>query len=137
MERKMPTYFTDNSHVHTRALQIYQVLVGLAWNRQTISYGALSTNQMGGYGSGGILDRPLGCIMGWCYENGLPPLTVLVVNDETGVPGQGLMTVPDGKWPVAQQRVFAFNWFAIMPPSLLELREAGQRAEIGNPRRST
>jgi hypothetical protein len=56
----------------------------------------------------------------------------LVVNDETGVPGVGLTTVPDGDdWPAAQQRVIAFNWFSIMPPSLDELREAGQRAHDG------
>jgi hypothetical protein len=127
----MMKQFADDSHLHTRALQIYQVLVGLAWNRQTVTYGALSREQMDGYGSGGILNRPLGCIMGWCYERGLAPLTVLVVNDDTGVPGTGLITVPDGDWPAAQQRVFAFNWFSIMPPSLSELRECGLRADAG------
>jgi hypothetical protein len=56
---------------------------------------------------------------------------VLVVNDETGVPGVGLITVPDGDWPRAQKRVYDFNWFSVMPPSLEELRTAGQRAEAG------
>jgi hypothetical protein len=123
--------FEDNSHVHTRALQIYQVLIGLAWNRQTITYGALARDQMGGYGAGGALNRPLACIMGWCYENRLELLTVLVVNEETGVPAPGLKTVADGDWPATQQRVFAFNWFSIMPPQLSELREAGERADAG------
>lgn len=118
----------DDSRIETRALQIYSVLVGLAWNRQTITYGALSRNQMGRFGDGGILANPLGCIMGWCFESGLKPLTVLVVNDQTGEPGYGLMTVPDNDWASAQQRVFAFNWFSIFPPSLSELKEAGQRA---------
>jgi hypothetical protein len=124
----MVVYFAQNSHVPTRALQIYQVLVGSAWNRQTITYGDLSHNQMGGFGSGGILDRPLGCIMGWCYENGLEPLTVLVVRDDTGLPGVGLNVAPANTWPAAQQRVFRFNWFSIMPPSVIELGEAGDRA---------
>jgi hypothetical protein len=118
----------DRSHIPERALQAYSVLVGLAWNRQTVTYGDLSHHQMGNYGTGGILDRPLGCIMGWCFEGRLEPLTVLVVRDDTGVPGIGLTTVADGNWPAAQQRVFAFNWFSILPPTLDELREAGERA---------
>lgn len=126
----MISFFVEDSHYYTRALQIYQVLIGLAWNRQTVTYGSLSTEQMEGYGGGGILNWPLGYIMGWCYENGLEPLTVLVVNDETGVPGVGLITVPDGNWAAAQQRVFKFRrWFSIMPPSIDALRECGERAQ--------
>jgi hypothetical protein len=120
--------FDDNSHIATRALQIYQVLVGLAWNRQTITYGDLSKEQMGGYGTGGILAGPLNCIMAWCQENGLEPLTVLVVTDATGVPGDGLTTVPLRDWPAAQQRVFNFNWFSLMPPSISELEDASRRS---------
>jgi hypothetical protein len=119
----------DRSHIPERALQAYSVLVGLAWNRQTVTYGDLSRHQMLNYGTGGILDRPLGCIMGWCFEGGLEPLTVLVVRDDTGVPGIGLTTVADGNWPAAQQRVFAFNWFSILPPTLDELREAGEEPQ--------
>jgi hypothetical protein len=124
----MVVRFEENSRIPTRALQIYQVLVGLAWNRQTITYGALSRHQMEGYGTGGILAGPLSCIMTWCRENGLEPLTVLVVNDATGVPGEGLTTVPLRDWPAAQQKVFDFNWFSIMPPSLPELEEAYRRS---------
>jgi hypothetical protein len=120
----MVTQFDQNSHVHTRAFQIYMVLIGLAWNRQTITYGNLSTNQMEGFGTGGILDRPLNCIMRWCDSNNLPPLTVLVVNDETGEPGHGLSTVPGNKWPAAQQRVFGVNWFSFQPPTPSQLKAA-------------
>jgi hypothetical protein len=109
--------------VSTRALQIYQVLIGLAWNRQTVTYGSLSREQMEGFGGGGILNRPLERIMRWCEANHLEPLTVLVVGDDTGVPGHGLTTVANNDWPAAQQRVFKFNWYSIMPPTLEELNE--------------
>lgn len=35
------------------------------------------------------LDRPLGCISDACKENGLPLLSVMVVNKETLMPGPG------------------------------------------------
>jgi hypothetical protein len=124
----MPQRFSDDSRIGTRALQAYLVLIGLAWNRQTITYGQLSQNQMQ-YGQGGILASPLGCIMGWCYENGLPPLTALVVNDQTGLPGEGLYTASD--YPATQQRVFGFNWYSLFPPSPDELAAAGERAGAG------
>jgi len=122
----MAKYFAHDSRIGTRGFQAYLVLIGLAWNRQTITYGRLSQNQMKEYGHGGILASPLNCIMAWCYENGLPPLTVLVVNEETGLPGDGLYTASD--YPAAQQRVFAFNWYSIFPPSPDELVAAGERA---------
>jgi hypothetical protein len=123
-------YFKDDSHRKTRALQAYLVLIGLAWNRQTITYGQLSQLQME-YGKGGVLAPILGCIMGWCYENGLPPLTALVVNEETGIPGEGLDVERPGDLPGAQQRVFGFNWFALFPPDQEELEAAGKRAKEG------
>lgn len=124
----MLSRFTDNSTAATRALQAYLVLIGLAWNRQIITYSLLSKEQME-YGDGGILAFPLGCIMGWCHENGLPPLAVLVVNKETGIPGEGLGTVEDKNYPAAQQRVFDFNWFQHFAPTVEELAAAGQRAQ--------
>jgi hypothetical protein len=123
--------FSDRSHVNTRALQAYLVLIGLAWNRQTITYGQLSQDQLE-FGHGGILASPLGCIMGWCYENGLPPLTALVVNNDSGLPGEGLIVEPQAELPAAQQRVFEFNWYSIFPPDIRELENAEQRAAAGN-----
>jgi hypothetical protein len=123
----MVEWFKIDSRVPTRALQAYLVLIGCAWNNQLITYGKLSQNQME-YGDGGILDRPLGCIMGWCFEQGLPPLTVLVVNKDHGLPGAGLGTVKGGNFPAAMQQVFKFNWFSILPPELEMLEAAGNRA---------
>lgn len=122
----MPNLFVDDSTVPTRAFQAYLVLIGLAWHRQTVTYGQLSQDYME-YGTGGILAAPLGCIMGWCYEQGLPPLTAIVVNDMTGIPGGGLVTVEGDDFPASQQSVFAKNWFKFSPPTIQELSEAGER----------
>jgi hypothetical protein len=127
----MPKRFEQGCRIPERALQAYLVLIGLAWNRQTITYGEISEYQME-FGHGGILSGPLGCIMGWCHEQGLPALTVLVVNDKTGIPGDGLVTVEGENFPAAQQKVFQCNWFSLFPPSISELEEAGKRALDGN-----
>jgi hypothetical protein len=121
----MPTLFRDVSHHPQRALQIYLVLIGLAYNRQNVTYRHLSVNQLK-YGDGGILAGPLDRIMRWCDQNRLPPLTALVVAEETGAPGDGLITVTDGNWPMAFKTVFDFDWFSIMPPTIEELESVGR-----------
>ena len=123
----MASRFAEDSRVPTRALQAYLVLIGAAWNHQILTYGGLSQSQMK-YGDGGIISPVLGCIMGWCYEQGLPPLTVLVVNAENGEPGGGLTTVAD--FPSAVQSVFRQNRFDLVPPTISELEEAGRRAKL-------
>lgn len=52
--------------------------------------------------------------MWFCQEKQLPPLTVLVVNQETGLPGEGLSTL--GEVNRDRESVFNFNWFSIEPP---------------------
>ena len=79
-----------------------------------------------GYKGAGVLDRQLGLIMVWCRDNHLPPLTVLVVNSETGVPGVGLEWIQDIH--ADRERVFAFDWYDVVPPTLAEFEA------IGNPR---
>jgi hypothetical protein len=115
--------FADDSHHETRALQAWQILIGRAANRQTITYGQLS-EQMEGYGGkrGAILSHPLGRIMRWCQANNLPALTTLVVDRITGLPKSGLTTVADDDFPAECERVFKRKWFSIFPPTLDELK---------------
>ncbi len=60
--------------------------------------------------------------MYWCDENGLPPLTVLVVNKKTGLPGTGLILSTDLN--ADREAVFQFNWYSIVPPTSAELPES-------------
>ena len=75
---KMTTY--------ERALQIYQVLIALAHLRQTITYQLLGKTI--GFPAR-ALARPLGHLAHYCQKNGLPPITVLVVQKNSGKPGPG------------------------------------------------
>jgi hypothetical protein len=98
--------FGDDTHYNTRALQAYQILIGLAANRQTLTYGLLSERMSYAGGRGEILAHPLGCIMRRCKANDLPALTSLVVDRKTGLPASGLDTVAGDEFPAEQQRIF-------------------------------
>lgn len=92
-------------------MQIWQILIGAAHNRQTLTYGQVAERlELAG---AGILSPFLGCIMKYCDEHKLPPLTCLVVNQETGVPGDGLTTIEN--LPQDRERVYRENWFAKYP----------------------
>lgn len=112
--------YSDNPTTRTRAVQIYQILVGAAHRREIMTYQILAERI--GYKGAGVLDRQLGHLMYWCSENGLPPLTVLVVNKTTGLPGVGLVEALDLNSD--RERVFNYDWYAIVPPTAGELPDS-------------
>jgi hypothetical protein len=119
-----PRYFDDieeKKRPH-RALQIYQILIGTAANRQIITYGMLA--EILGYEGAGVFAGTLDHIARWCTQRGLPSLTVLVVNQETGVPGEGIPVYSDIH--AEREKVFRFKWYRILPPTADELEAASQ-----------
>ncbi|WP_417559750.1 hypothetical protein [Marinomonas sp.] len=89
----MVKYFSKDVSLENRALQIWQILIGFAFERKITTY--LEVADILGYKGAGTLDRQLGHILHFCNENGLAPLTVLVVNSETGLPGSGFVIEGD------------------------------------------
>lgn len=71
----MVKLFNDNSTHTTRALQIWQILIAKASNRQTLTYGMLA--QLLGFKGAGVLAPILGHIMFYCQQNSLPLLEEL------------------------------------------------------------
>lgn len=94
-----------------RAMQVWQILVGAAHNRQTLTYGQVAAYLE--FEGAGVLAQILGYIMRHCEAKGLPPLTCLVVNQTTGLPGAGLTTVEN--LPADREAVYNKNWFALRP----------------------
>jgi len=73
-------------------LKILISLINLAATRQKITYADLAA--MHGLPTTGLqlsvaISRALLPIAFWCDANRLPPLTAIVVNAETGIPGEG------------------------------------------------
>src|SRR5260370_9639047 len=95
-----------------RAAQIWSVLALAARNRQILTYGIVS-NLIGvpKHGLGQLLEP----IQSYCLTHELEPLTILVVQDGTGMPGVGFIAAAD--IPAAQSRVFGYDWLATGAPS--------------------
>ncbi|MCY3856951.1 MAG: hypothetical protein OXF78_11735 [Rhodospirillales bacterium] len=105
---------------YERSLQIWTLLVCAAREPKCFTYGDVA-GAIGMKGAG-VMSSFLEPAMLYCESNGYPPLTVLVVNRDTELPGDGLSTSRD---PTAdRERVFRFDWFAGSPPESKDFKDA-------------
>lgn len=104
-----------------RALQFWQYLIGKAYNRQIVIYDELK--QLTNLPDCRPLNHPLKYIMNYCSSNGLPPLTLLVVNKDTGIPGEGFSATELSNYHREREKVFNFQWFSMVPPSIEKFAE--------------
>jgi len=101
--------------ISERAFQIWPLLVFAAKHRQLLTYSQL--NECTGMFTGGF-GQPLEQIQTYCLANGLPPLTMIVVSQETGLPGGGFSAIaiytPED-FALTLQKIFAFDWKSSSP----------------------
>ena len=119
----MVNRFDEEPTLYTRALQIWQILISKATNRQTLTYGELAGILE--FGGASVLGRFLDPVMRYCRINELPSLTIIVVNQETGQPGTGLSAIDDHNR--AREEVFNYDWFGIFPPTPAEFETAHRK----------
>lgn len=119
---KSATRFNPTSNHPMRAVQAWQILVGAAMRRQTLTYKSLS-ELMYQKEAAGVLDKILGHIAFYCQDHDLPTLTVIVVNQTTGAPGQDIPLSPE-KANEEREKVFAEDWYDLHPPSAEALAAA-------------
>ena len=112
--------FDENPTLYNRALQIWQVLISKANNRQSMTYKNLA--DMLGSVDRRDLGRYLNPVMRYCQTNGLPPLTILVVRQDTKEPGRGFPR--RNALNVDREEVFNYDWFGIVPPTPEEFEKA-------------
>jgi len=108
-----------------RALQAWQYLIARAANRQLVRYGELA--KIMGYSDNRPLTPILGHIMYYCSQQGLLPLTIIVVNQD-GTPGDGFTETPRTEFDSTRERVFDFEWFKVYPPSPSEFKHSWDEA---------
>jgi hypothetical protein len=66
-------------------------------------------------------------IQSYCILNGLLPLTMLVVQQASGMPGSGFTSASAGDLARAQAQVFAFNWLEHGNPGADTLEAAAKQ----------
>jgi len=102
-----------------RAWQAWPVLTAAAANRQLLTYELLGKlTGMYTAGLGDVLER----IQSYCLLNKLPPLSAIVVNKHTGLPGSGFIATNDV--PKAFMQVFGYDWSSTPCPSPEQLESA-------------
>ncbi|HLA78808.1 MAG TPA: hypothetical protein VJU18_14620 [Vicinamibacteria bacterium] len=104
-----------------RAAQIWAVLALAARNRQILTYGLLGKLiGVPPVGLGQLLEP----IQSFCLLHDLPPLTVLVVQEETGLPGSGFTAASAEVFARSQLQVFEFDWLEHGAPAARDLERA-------------
>jgi hypothetical protein len=115
------------SSAPARALQIYLVLIGCAANQQTITYAKLAERL--GLLTSTWLFPALNHLAEWCLHEGLAPLTSLAIAEATGMPGPG-HHLPRESLAAQQNRARKFDWYAILPPALVDLEGTRLQAAV-------
>ena len=117
--------FNPTSPHPARAVQAWQILVGKAMNRQTITYLELS-QLMYHKDAAGVLDQILGHIAFYCIDNELPPLTSIVVGKGRGTPGEDI-PVDVSQIDTQREKVYECDWYDVYPPSKSDLKSVFDR----------
>ncbi|MGH7030137.1 MAG: hypothetical protein ACREE9_03185 [Stellaceae bacterium] len=117
--------FNPHSGQPARAVQAWQILIGKAMNRQTMTYQDLS-RLMYGKSAAGVIARILGHIAFYCIDNGLPPLTAIVVGKRRGTPGDEI-PISAANIDEEREKVYRQNWYDLYPPSEKQLTESADR----------
>ena len=114
--------FNPTAENPARAVQAWQILVSTAMHRETITYEGLSL-LMYKKEAAGVLSAILGHIAFYCQDNGLPHLTLFVVNKRSGKPGDSI-PVDSGDIDEGRENVYRHDWYDISPPSKEDLTAA-------------
>ncbi len=106
-----------------RASRAWPILISRARNRTTISYGELGAAL-------GVHHRAirfvLGVLQDYCLEEGIPPITILIVN-ASGKPGTGFIAYDLNHFDEGLQGVYSFDWTSIENPFIFA--ETGESYE--------
>ena len=122
----MVTRLDAHPTLYTRALEVWQILIGKAHSRQTLTYEGLA--DILGMSAGLSVTTFVPVVGQFCQKYELPPLDVLVVLKGGGRPGSGFLGDRD-KPDEERERVFDYPWFRVMPPTVAQLQRVHDEYE--------
>ena len=118
----MPTYEESDAKSPRNAAKVWALLICAARQRNTYTYTDVSQVLWGHPNAALAVGQALEPVFWHCDAHGLPPLTILVVNADSGLPGAGFLDhVAVEQIPGLQEDVFGFNWFGIDIPQITDL----------------
>ena len=125
-----PMTFGEDTTPFERSLQIWLILIGLAANRQTITYGELAERMGYHRNLAPRVDAPLNFIGEYCrQQENMPILPAIVVAPGTGLPREGIMPYLDREQLNSErEKVYAYHWFMAIPPTPSDFEKAHQQA---------
>ena len=102
-----------------QAQQVWLVLVAHVMHlpKETITYGELAEKMKMSRLAGRTLNIPLGIVGEYCRVNNLPTLNSIVVNQETGVPGDHVVVRNGRTYKDEQDEVAETDWFNYRVPT--------------------
>jgi hypothetical protein len=117
--------FNPHASQSARGLQAWQLLIGMAKHRQTVTREELALLMFRKLAAD-ALAKALGHVSSYCADSSLPPLTAIVVGKIRGIPSDDI-SIGQPALDEAREKVYAFDWFDLYPPSEDELRVAYER----------
>ncbi|MGN6486223.1 MAG: hypothetical protein ACTHLT_00195 [Devosia sp.] len=124
MELPEVKWFGRGDPVYVRAQQVWLVLVGMIMNSDrkpkrpfVITYGDLAEAMGMDRRAGITLPNALGIVGQYCAANDLPTLNSVVVNQETMVPGDHVVTRKAKSWQQEQAEAMKTDWNQIRVPT--------------------
>ena len=133
--------YQTGDRVYVQAQRIWLILSSHAVLRREIrcngfrkglvGYGDLAELMGKDRRAGITLTRQLGIVGHYCLEHELPPLNVIVVNQNTGEPGADVVLTPGNSIRQDQRKVLRFPWFEMRPPSIKSLKDVFYGDDFG------
>ena len=131
-------HFKPGDRLYVQAQRIWLILVSfvMSCDRKasrpcTITYGDLALRM--GYEdrrAGHTLARQLGIVGELCVSNGLPALNAIVVNKDTGVPGDEVLLREGVTLAQEQRAVMEQDWFELRVPTSGTFRQVWEASQV-------